>query len=90
MITTAPGQIIFLNGTSSSGKTSIAQELLRVLDRPYFHMAVDAFGSMRAKERTAGLSPDELAAVLYRTRPVFIAPWPAWHWQATTSSSTTS
>jgi chloramphenicol 3-O phosphotransferase len=68
---TQPGQIIFLNGTSSSGKTSIAEDLLRVLDRPYFHLAVDAINSMRAKEKTGELPPDELAAALTRTRAGF-------------------
>jgi chloramphenicol 3-O phosphotransferase len=67
----SPGQIIFLNGVSSSGKSSIAESLLRVLDRPYFHMAVDTFGRMRAKERTAQLSPAELDLTLARTRAGF-------------------
>jgi chloramphenicol 3-O-phosphotransferase len=39
--------IIFLNGTSSSGKTTIARELLDVLDELYFHVPVDAFRAMR-------------------------------------------
>jgi chloramphenicol 3-O phosphotransferase len=66
-----PGQIIFLNGTSSSGKSSIAEQLLLVLDRPYFHMPVDAFGAMRAKERTSELGPAELDAIFARTRAGF-------------------
>ncbi|MFH0252256.1 chloramphenicol phosphotransferase, partial [Streptomyces chitinivorans] len=37
------GRIVFLNGTSSSGKSSIATELLQVLDGSWFHMPVDAF-----------------------------------------------
>jgi chloramphenicol 3-O-phosphotransferase len=53
--TGAAGQIIFLNGTSSSGKSSIAEQLLLVLDRPYFHMSVDAVNAMRAKDRTLEL-----------------------------------
>jgi chloramphenicol 3-O phosphotransferase len=65
------GQIIFLNGASSSGKTSIAEHLLRILDRPYFHMSVDAINSMRAKEKTLELDPAELSAVLTRTRAGF-------------------
>jgi len=65
------GQIIFLNGASSSGKSSIAQALLRALDTPYFHMAVDGIGAMRAKERTRELSPEQLATVLRRTRAGF-------------------
>lgn len=65
------GQVIFLNGTFSSGKSSIAEQLLLVLDRPFFHMSVDAINSMRSRERTLELSPDELATVLARTRAGF-------------------
>ena len=65
------GQVIFLNGTSSSGKSSVAGQLLLVLDRPFFHMSVDAVNGMRGRERTLELSPDELAAVLTRTRAGF-------------------
>lgn len=68
---TAPrhGRVIFLNGTSSSGKSSIARELLLLLDGdPYFHMAVDAFGAMRAAKEIA---PGSLDAVLRRTRMGF-------------------
>jgi chloramphenicol 3-O phosphotransferase len=65
------GQIILLNGTSSSGKTSIAEQLLRVLDRPYFHLSVDAINGMRAKQQTSELGPEALAAVLARTRAGF-------------------
>ncbi|AZQ33277.1 chloramphenicol phosphotransferase [Streptomyces cyaneochromogenes] len=58
------GLIIFLNGTSSSGKSSIATELLRILPEPYFHMPVDAFHAMRSQ---APVAPDQLATVLHRT-----------------------
>lgn len=58
------GLIIFLNGTSSSGKSSIAAELLRELDEPYFHMAVDTFHAMRSPRPVA---PDRLDALLHRT-----------------------
>ncbi|MEU9117806.1 AAA family ATPase [Streptomyces sp. NPDC048483] len=58
------GRIIFLNGTSSSGKSSIAKELLKILDVPYFHMPVDAFHSMRSRRE---VGPDELSHVLRRT-----------------------
>jgi chloramphenicol 3-O phosphotransferase len=67
----SPGHVIFLNGVSSSGKSSIARRLLQILERPYFHMAVDMFGAMRAKERTAQLSPVELDLTLARTRAGF-------------------
>lgn len=66
-----PGQIIFLNGVSSSGKTSIAEQLLLVLDTPYFHMSMDAINSMRAKRRTRELGPAALDAVLRRTHAGF-------------------
>jgi chloramphenicol 3-O phosphotransferase len=65
------GQIIFLNGTSSSGKSSIAGQLLLMLDPPHFHMSVDAINSMRAKQKTRELGDAELAAVLARTRAGF-------------------
>lgn len=59
----AGGQIS-LNGTSSSGKSSIAAELLRILDAPYFHLSVDAFNAMRARR---DLAPEQLEIVLERT-----------------------
>ena len=58
------GLVIFLNGTSSSGKSSIAAELLRILDEPYFHMPVDAFHAMRSRVE---IPPDQLGTVLHRT-----------------------
>lgn len=58
------GLIIFLNGTSSSGKSSIAAELLRLLDEPYFHMSADAFHAMRSR---VPVPADELDTVLHRT-----------------------
>jgi chloramphenicol 3-O phosphotransferase len=58
------GIVIFLNGTSSSGKSSIAAELLRILDEPYFHMPVDAFHAMRSP---LPVEPDRLDTVLHRT-----------------------
>lgn len=40
------GKIIFLNGTSSAGKTSIARELQSILDEPYIFVAFDTFVDM--------------------------------------------
>jgi len=37
------GNIIILNGVSSSGKTTLAKTLQERLSQPYFHMDVDAF-----------------------------------------------
>jgi chloramphenicol 3-O phosphotransferase len=61
---TRPGRIIFLNGTSSSGKSSIAAELVLILDQPCFHMPADAFHAMRSRRETA---PAQLDFVLERT-----------------------
>ena len=61
---TSGGLIIFLNGTSSSGKSSIAKELLPILDDTYFHMPVDAFHAMRARK---DFTSDELTSVLRHT-----------------------
>ncbi|NEC49292.1 AAA family ATPase [Actinospica acidiphila] len=58
------GRIIFLNGTSGSGRSSIARELLRVLDGPWFHMPVDAFHRMRTSRE---IDADRLPEVLHRT-----------------------
>ncbi len=38
-----PGTILFLNGTSSAGKTSIAKELLKQSEIPFHHVSVDDF-----------------------------------------------
>ena len=65
------GQIIFLNGISSSGKSSIAGQLLLMLDPPHFHMSVDAINGMRAKQKTRELDDAGLEAVLARTRAGF-------------------
>jgi chloramphenicol 3-O phosphotransferase len=37
------GSIIFLNGTSSSGKTTIAQAFQEVMETPYLHTGIDQF-----------------------------------------------
>ncbi|WP_052088138.1 chloramphenicol phosphotransferase CPT family protein [Paenibacillus wynnii] len=35
------GTVIFLNGTSSSGKTSISKELIRILEEDFMYLSVD-------------------------------------------------
>jgi chloramphenicol 3-O phosphotransferase len=45
----SPGRLILLNGTSSSGKSSIAKELLAMLDGTWFHLGVDQFHHIRAR-----------------------------------------
>ncbi len=37
------GKIIFLNGSSSAGKTTIAVMLQQLLDEPFQHIALDQF-----------------------------------------------
>jgi len=39
-------KIIFLNGPSSSGKSSVAKELQKILPEPYMHIGIDAVISM--------------------------------------------
>lgn len=68
---TAPGQVVLLNGVSSSGKSSIARQLLIDLERPFFHMGVDMIGAMRSETRTHELDPTALTNVLRRTRAGF-------------------
>lgn len=38
--------IIFLNGVSSAGKTSIAKVLQQTLEQPYLHVPIDSFEDM--------------------------------------------
>ena len=57
-----------LNGASSSGKTSIGRRLQDRLADPWFLFPVDALGAMRSPARTRALEPDEVDAVLRRTR----------------------
>lgn len=52
--TAAGGTVILLNGTSSSGKSSIARALLGLLDGTWFHMPVDAFHGLRGGNPLAG------------------------------------
>ncbi|XOV81695.1 MAG: chloramphenicol phosphotransferase CPT family protein [bacterium] len=52
------GNIIFLNGCSSSGKTTLAIKLQQLLDEPYQHIALDQFRD-GLPSRTRGLNaPD--------------------------------
>lgn len=62
---------MILNGASSSGKTSIAEALLELLDPPHFHLAVDAFNGMRSKSKTLTLPDAAVPEVLRRTRAGF-------------------
>jgi chloramphenicol 3-O-phosphotransferase len=45
------GTIIFLNGPSSAGKTTLTRTLQHKLDRPFYHLAYDTFNQMLPKTR---------------------------------------
>ncbi|MFI9650593.1 chloramphenicol phosphotransferase CPT family protein [Streptomyces sp. NPDC052040] len=62
--TATGGTVVLLNGTSSSGKSSIARELLTMLDGTWFHMPVDAFHAMRS---TGDFPDDDVQAEIDRT-----------------------
>ena len=57
------GLILFLNGASSSGKTSIAKALLTTLDETYFHLPVDALDAMLSHR---AITPDEQPSLVRR------------------------
>jgi chloramphenicol 3-O phosphotransferase len=42
-LTPLPGRIIYLNGASSAGETSIARELQHVLEEPHLLLGIDTF-----------------------------------------------
>jgi chloramphenicol 3-O phosphotransferase len=55
----AAGTIIYLNGTSSSGKTSITRALHDQLDQPYLHCPIDLFEVMVSdRQIQRGVVPD--------------------------------
>lgn len=66
-----PGRIVLLNGTSSSGKSSIATALLLILDEPHFHMSVDAFYGMRARAGASLADTTPIDVVLWRAQAGF-------------------
>ncbi|MFC8963497.1 AAA family ATPase [Streptomyces sp. NPDC057094] len=66
--TAAGGTVILLNGTSSSGKTSIARALLDRLEGTWFHMPVDAFHALRGGRQ---IPDSELQAEIDRTAKGF-------------------
>lgn len=59
--------VFLLNGASSSGKSSVAVELLDLLPEPYFYVPVDAVNAMRSRRQTLELSGDAVESVLERT-----------------------
>ncbi len=63
----ATGNIIFLNGTSSSGKTSIAEALQQIVDEPYLHCSVDGFITMLAERYIPQDEQDEISEEDFET-----------------------
>ncbi|MET9629712.1 AAA family ATPase [Lentzea sp. NPDC006480] len=60
--------MILLNGPSSSGKSSIGKEMLRLLPDPWFLVPVDGISGMRSTEHTRELNEAEVREMLRRTR----------------------
>lgn len=66
------GTIIFLNGTSSAGKTSLSNELLQLLEGGYMYLSVDnaiagvndmllnMFGNQLSREEVQAIERDEM------------------------------
>lgn len=53
------GRIIYLNGTSSAGKTTLAQALLDVLEEPYLYFSINLFDEIPSRKQIKrGLVPD--------------------------------
>jgi chloramphenicol 3-O phosphotransferase len=48
------GTILILNGTSSSGKTSIVREIQLLVAKPYHHLPLDTFRSMEPRDYWEG------------------------------------
>ena len=57
-----PGQVLVLNGTSSSGKTSLAKALQALLAEPHQHVQLDAFRAMEPAGYWDGLDNDTAKA----------------------------
>ena len=56
------GQIIFLNGTSSSGKSTLAATLQKTLDQPYHYMSLDRYVHQSEKLFSGYQKLDQAAA----------------------------
>jgi chloramphenicol 3-O phosphotransferase len=65
------GHVIFLNGTSSSGKTTIAKALQNKLPEPYMYVSIDGFFSLYP-ERILDPSNQEEADILVRLFPAVV------------------
>ena len=53
------GKVIYLNGASSAGKTTLAEALLSILQEPYLHFSINLFDELPSrKQMQRGLVPD--------------------------------
>src|ERR1035437_5666810 len=54
-----PGNVVLLNGTSSSGKTSIARALQEIMDTPYVYAGIDHTPDVHPKSHLVsnGINP---------------------------------
>jgi chloramphenicol 3-O-phosphotransferase len=61
-LTAVAPAIIYLNGVSSAGKSTLARVLVRAMEDPYCLVAMDEFAGMASRRfplpDTQGLSPD--------------------------------
>jgi chloramphenicol 3-O-phosphotransferase len=68
------GHIIFLNGTSSSGKTSITKKLQELTEAPYFHLSLDVYENMAPEKHIENNFWDTLtkcASVMHNSIKIF-------------------
>jgi chloramphenicol 3-O phosphotransferase len=66
-----PGTIIYLNGTSSAGKSSIALALQDILPTPYLHISLDCFTPMFPRRYVAVLPFDQAIPPLAHEGMIF-------------------
>ncbi|WP_053367873.1 chloramphenicol phosphotransferase CPT family protein [Bacillus sp. FJAT-27245] len=69
------GKIIFLNGASSSGKTSLANELVSILEEPYIYLSADQIGEFLESFISEGYNPydEKMIKAFYMIRPSMMA-----------------
>ena len=66
------GQVVFLNGTSSSGKTTIAKALQEKLSEPYMYVSIDNFFHLYS-DRFLNPTSREGAMRLARLTPAIVS-----------------
>ena len=90
------GNIILLNGTSSAGKTTIAQAIQEVMEAPYLHTGIDQFLIEHLPRRllvySDGVDPPEAEGWLAVSTTMHwprcgLGHWATTTWQACTGPS---